>query len=176
MSWHLTLVIRQFCTCAKKFSLSWISSFSEGYKRNVEVLIATWNPAQRPNFKCQLSWTFGSLRYIWNTTLQQTKKRKEHWGKWQRGAWEKLRGGENKAEKSNYDKAGFFNDPLGQTNNLARSEHCITWNLFCFAGFWKVGTDARTDRRTDNMSENNDHYRPWLWVGWWVDQYILQEY
>ena len=26
-------------------------------------------------------------------------------------------------------------------------------------------TDGRTDGRTDNMCENNDHYRPWLWVG-----------
>ena len=36
-------------------------------------------------------------------------------------------------------------------------------NLFCFARFWKVGTD--------NMYENNYHYRPWLWVGR-VDQYF----
>ena len=42
----------------------------------------------------------------------------------------------------------------------------FTWNLFCFARFWKVGTDVRTDY----MCENDDHYRPWLWVGR-VDQY-----
>ena len=33
---------------------------------------------------------------------------------------------------------------------------------FCFAIFWKVGTDGRTD---GNLCENNDHYRPGLWVG-----------
>ena len=37
----------------------------------------------------------------------------------------------------------------------------FTWNLSCFARFWKVETDGRTDK----MYENNDHYRPWLWVG-----------
>ena len=29
-------------------------------------------------------------------------------------------------------------------------------NLFCFARFWKMGKNIRTD----NMCENNDHYRP----------------
>ena len=41
----------------------------------------------------------------------------------------------------------------------------FTWNLFCFARFWKVGTDIHTDGRTDNMCENNDPYRPRLWCG-----------
>ena len=41
----------------------------------------------------------------------------------------------------------------------------FAWNLFCFARIWKVGMEVRTD----NMCENNDHYRPWLWVGL-VDQ------
>ena len=34
----------------------------------------------------------------------------------------------------------------------------IAWNFFLF---WKVETDGRTD----DMCKNNDHYRPWLWVG-----------
>ena len=42
----------------------------------------------------------------------------------------------------------------------------IVFALFCFARFWKVGTDGRTD----NMCKNNDPYRPWLWVGR-VDQF-----
>ena len=31
------------------------------------------------------------------------------------------------------------------------SQSCqfLTWNLFCFPRFWKVGTDGRTYRRTD---------------------------
>ena len=41
----------------------------------------------------------------------------------------------------------------------------LAWKLFCFARFWKVGTDGRTD----NTCENCDHHRPWLWVGL-VDQ------
>ena len=44
----------------------------------------------------------------------------------------------------------------------------FAWNLFCYARFWKVGTDGRTD----NMCENNDHYHPWLWVGQ-VDQMVF---
>ena len=44
----------------------------------------------------------------------------------------------------------------------ASSEHCFL--LFCFSRFEKWG---RTYRRTvtDKMCENNDPYRPWLWVG-----------
>ena len=42
----------------------------------------------------------------------------------------------------------------------------FTWNLFCFARFWKV----RTYGQSDNMFESNDHYRPWLWDGR-VDQF-----
>ena len=64
------------------------------------------------------------------------------------------------------NKTGVINDPLGQTNNLASSEHCFRLK---FVLFWKVGTDGRTDGRTDDMCRNNDHYRPWLWVGL-VDQ------
>ena len=37
----------------------------------------------------------------------------------------------------------------------------IVFALFCFARFWKVGTDGRTD----DICKNNDPYRPWLWVG-----------
>ena len=37
----------------------------------------------------------------------------------------------------------------------------IVFNLFCFARFWNVWTDGRTD----DMYGNNDLYRPWLWVG-----------
>ena len=45
------------------------------------------------------------------------------------------------------------------------------WTLFlleiCF-----VLLDLEKWGRTDNMCDNNDHYRPWLWVGR-VDQYFL---
>ena len=34
-------------------------------------------------------------------------------------------------------------------------------NSLCFARFWKVGMDGWTE----DMCENNDPYRPWLWVG-----------
>ena len=40
------------------------------------------------------------------------------------------------------------------------------WNMFCFARFFGKWGHVRTD----NMCENNDHYRPWLWVGR-VDQF-----
>ena len=59
-----------------------------------------------------------------------------------------------------------INDPLGQNHSLASREHYIHFVLSCFARFWKVGTDGRMD-----MCENNDPYRPWLWVGR-VDQKI----
>ena len=64
-------------------------------------------------------------------------------------------------------KTGVINDPLCQTHSLASSEHC-----FClkFVLFWKVGTGVQTYGRTNNMCENNDPYRPWLWVGR-VDQF-----
>ena len=61
-----------------------------------------------------------------------------------------------------FNKTGVINDLLGQTHSLASSEHCFL--LFCFSRFEKWG-------RTDNMCENNDPYRPWLWVGR-VDQFM----
>ena len=42
----------------------------------------------------------------------------------------------------------------------------FTWNLFRFEKW------GRTDGQSDDMCKNNDHYRPWLWVGL-VDQYIF---
>ena len=42
----------------------------------------------------------------------------------------------------------------------------MSFVLFCET--LKSG-DGSTDGRTDNTCENNDHYRPWLWVGL-VDQ------
>ena len=43
---------------------------------------------------------------------------------------------------------------------------------FVLLDFDKWGlTYVRTDRRLDNMCENNDHYRPRLWVGR-VDQEV----
>ena len=44
--------------------------------------------------------------------------------------------------KKNSNKTGVINDPLGQTHSLANRDHCFL--LFCFARFWKVGTDGRT--------------------------------
>ena len=42
--------------------------------------------------------------------------------------------------KHENNKTGVINDPLGQTHSLA-----IVFALFCFARFWKVGTDGLTD-------------------------------
>ena len=67
----------------------------------------------------------------------------------------------NSLESKNNKTAGVINDPLGQTHSLASSENCFL--LFCFVRCEKWG-------RTDNMCENNDPYRPWLWIGR-VDQY-----
>ena len=55
-------------------------------------------------------------------------------------------------------KTAVINDPLGQTH---------AWHLFCFEK-WQ-----RTDGRTEDMCKNNDHYRPWLWVGL-VDQLMMR--
>ena len=45
----------------------------------------------------------------------------------------------------------------------------IVFALICFVcEKW-----GRTDGRTDDMRKNNDHYRPWLWVGL-VDQLQLR--
>ena len=64
--------------------------------------------------------------------------------------------------KTNRYKTGVINDPLGQTHFiLPEAITNFTWKLFCFAIFWKVEKDGRTD----TTSENSDHYRPWLWVG-----------
>ena len=56
--------------------------------------------------------------------------------------------------KLSLNKTGVINDPLGQTHNHANSEHCFHFVLFCY--ILKSG---------DDMCENNDPYRPWLWVG-----------
>ena len=63
------------------------------------------------------------------------------------------------------DHKGVINDPLGQTHSHASSEHCF--QLFCFFRFEKWG-------RTDNMCDNNDPYRPWLWVGRVDQQELIQ--
>ena len=58
---------------------------------------------------------------------------------------------------------GVIIDPIGQTHSHASSEHCFL--LFCFSRFEKLYFPRRTDVRTDDICENNDPYRPWLWVG-----------
>ena len=58
--------------------------------------------------------------------------------------------------QKNRGKIGVNNDPLGQTQSLASSEHCFRLKLVCFLDFDKCG---RTYAWTDNMCENNDHYR-----------------
>ena len=62
-------------------------------------------------------------------------------------------------------KTGVINDPLSQTHSHDSSEHYFL--LFCLSRLEKWG---HTYGRTDNMCENNDPYRPWLWVGR-VDQF-----
>ena len=54
------------------------------------------------------------------------------------------------------NKTGVINDPLGQTLCLASSEHCFSLCLVLldFEKWWRM-----------NMCENNEPYRPWLWVG-----------
>ena len=47
-------------------------------------------------------------------------------------------------------------DPLGQTHSLASRDH--GFHFVWFASFKKW-------RRSDDTCENNDPYRPWLWVG-----------
>ena len=56
------------------------------------------------------------------------------------------------------NKTCVINDPLGQTHSPTSSDHFFNRRLFCF--IWKSG-EGRTDQ---NMCENNDHYRPGLWV------------
>ena len=68
--------------------------------------------------------------------------------------------------KPKIHKICFINDPLGQTHSRASSEHCLL--LFCFSRFEKWG-------RTD-MCENNDLYRPWLWVGQVDQQNMLHQW
>ena len=76
--------------------------------------------------------------------------------------------------KTKGHQTGVINDPLSQTHSHASSEHCFL--LFCFARSEKWGrTDERMNGRTDNIFENNDYYRPWLWVGR-VDQLIVLKY
>ena len=58
--------------------------------------------------------------------------------------------------KNKHDKTGVFNDPLLQTHSTP-----VANIVFC--GFFS--RFVRTDGTTDNMCENNDPYRPWLWVG-----------
>ena len=70
--------------------------------------------------------------------------------------------------KSNRIKIGVINDPLGQTNSHASSEHGFRLKFVLFCEILKSG-----DGWTDNMCENNDHWLnndPWLWGGR-VNQY-----
>ena len=53
-----------------------------------------------------------------------------------------------------------INDPLGQTQSPPVVITILTWNLFCFARFRKVGKD----RRMDITCENSDHYDSALWI------------
>ena len=57
------------------------------------------------------------------------------------------------------NKTSVTYDPLGQTHSLAS-------NFVTLLDFEKWRMYERTD-----MCENNDPYRPWLWVGR-VDQYL----
>ena len=63
------------------------------------------------------------------------------------------------------NKTGVFNDPLGQTHSIDRSEHFFRLDFVLFCKKW-----GRTDVRMD-MCGKNDHYRSWLWVGL-VDQQL----
>ena len=60
---------------------------------------------------------------------------------------------------------------LARSTVMPVSNIVFNWNLFCFARFWIVRKDERTDVHMDIMNKNNDHYKLWLWVGR-VDQYV----
>ena len=55
--------------------------------------------------------------------------------------------GKIKLNNCRKNKTGVINDPFGQTHNLAS----IVLALYCFARFWKVGTDVRTDNLFKTM-------------------------
>ena len=63
--------------------------------------------------------------------------------------------------KYNIYKTGVINDPLGQTNSNASSEHCF--RLFCFARFEKWG---RTDGRTDGQHVQKQLSLRAVTLGW----------
>ena len=48
----------------------------------------------------------------------------------------------------------------------------LAWTLFCFARYWKVGTDGRTDERTDNTCEimitTGRDCGPASWINLWI--------
>ena len=59
------------------------------------------------------------------------------------------------------NKTGVINDPLGQTHTVSPVANIV---FCCFVLPDLKSADGRTDERTDNICENNDYYRPWLWV------------
>ena len=59
--------------------------------------------------------------------------------------------------KTNINKTGVINDPLGQTNSLTSSKHCFL--LFCFAKFEKR-------ERTDGQHVRHVWYLSAVTVGW----------
>ena len=52
---------------------------------------------------------------------------------------------------------------LARPTVLSVANIVFTWKLFCFEKWGR--TYVRTYVRKDDMCENNDHFRPWLWVG-----------
>ena len=68
--------------------------------------------------------------------------------------------------KSNLNKTGVNNDPLGQPTVLAGSDSHLISKLW----------DVRTYGRTDTMCENSDHYRLGLWSASWINKMNFLNY
>ena len=67
------------------------------------------------------------------------------------------------------NKTCVFNDPLGQTHSPTSSDHYFH-ETCALQYFEQWGRTYGRGRTYGNLYENNDHYRPGLWVGR-VDQY-----
>ena len=67
--------------------------------------------------------------------------------------------------QNNNNKTGAINDPLGRP---------IVTPVANIVFYCLVFLDLKSgDGRTDNMWENNDPYRPWLWVGSITNLFLL---
>ena len=59
-----------------------------------------------------------------------------------------------------------INDPLGQTNNSASSDHSFNFKIVLFCKILKVGADGRTS----DMCENSDHHGRDCGLAKWINK------